>query len=248
MTVAKQIAGAAGLVAALVFGLSAPSAQAGYVMTLTEQGGNVVATGSGTFDLTALTFYSHNVNSLPFLTPNQALLGIGTTNLGDDAYTGVSAPVQFGSGPGINAGGGSGDPVSIVGIGVEIGLLVPAGYTSDTPLMSGAVWYNASFLSLGVTPGTYEWTWGTGPDTDSFTLDIEATPAVPEPASWTLLSVALVGLGVLRRRTQKQRMPLSSMTSSTPTRKRRISAYPCRCTPATTARSRSSRAGVDSGR
>ena len=190
--------------AALLIGssLAAPPARATYLETLTEQGGNVVASGSGTFDLTALTFYRHNVNSSPFLTPNNALLGIGTTNLGDDAYIGVSAPAQFGSGPGTNASSGSGDPVSIVGISTEIGLLVPAGYTSDTPLMSGAVWDNASFLSLGVAPGA-EWTWGTGPDADNFVLEISA--AVPEPPALALLTAGLAGLalaGLNRRRRQ----------------------------------------------
>jgi hypothetical protein len=34
----------------------APPAQAGYVVTLTQQGGDVVATGSGEIDLTGLSF------------------------------------------------------------------------------------------------------------------------------------------------------------------------------------------------
>ena len=38
------------------YGLSAPPAQAGYVVDLTQQGANVVATGSGPIDLTGLTF------------------------------------------------------------------------------------------------------------------------------------------------------------------------------------------------
>ena len=45
----KQIGGAAAIgVAMLVgFGLSAPPAQAEYIVTLSQQGSNVVATGSG---------------------------------------------------------------------------------------------------------------------------------------------------------------------------------------------------------
>jgi hypothetical protein len=128
------------------------------------------------------------------LTPSQALLGIGTIDVGDDAYTGVTAPANFGSGPGTNASSGSGDPVSIVGINVEIGLLVPTDYTSGTPLTSGAVWDNASFISLGVMPGTYEWTWGTGPHADSFVLEIGA--AVPEPPALAVLSAGLAGLAL----------------------------------------------------
>ena len=56
MTFVKRIAGAAAVGAAMLIGLSAPSAEAGYIVDLTQQGADVVATGSGAIDLTGLTF------------------------------------------------------------------------------------------------------------------------------------------------------------------------------------------------
>jgi hypothetical protein len=52
VTFFDQIAGGAALGAAMLVGLSV--AQAGYVVDLTQQGGNVVASGSGAIDLTDL--------------------------------------------------------------------------------------------------------------------------------------------------------------------------------------------------
>ena len=43
-----------------------------------------------------------------------------------------------------------------------------------------------------------EWTWGTGANADSFTLQIGAA-AVPKPASLPLLVMGLAGLGMALR-------------------------------------------------
>jgi hypothetical protein len=70
---------------------------------------------------------------------------------------------------------------------------VPHGYVSGSSLSDSATYNNATFNSLGVTPGTYVWTWGTGPD-QKFTLDAVA-PAVPDTGSTLgLLSLALTGV------------------------------------------------------
>ena len=63
------IKGIASLGAAMLIGLSAPSAQAGYVVDLTQQGSNVVASGSGAIDLTGL-FFLGSISLSSELDPN----------------------------------------------------------------------------------------------------------------------------------------------------------------------------------
>ena len=101
-----------------------------------------------------------------------------------------------------NAHSGDGDIVGIEGFFKD--LFVPAGYESGKPLSNTATYLNQSFLSLGVTPGTYEWIWGTG-ENQNFTLIIGAPgAAIPEPASLSLLGVMLAGLLLARPRRQRR--------------------------------------------
>jgi hypothetical protein len=64
--------------------------------------------------------------------------------------------------------------------------------------MGTATWDDASFSSLGVRPGTYVWTWGTGPSTGRFTL----RAGVPEPATLALMVLGLLGAGFAGRKRQ----------------------------------------------
>jgi hypothetical protein len=102
-------------------------------------------------------------------------------------FAGISGPSTFGPGGNFTQPtNSSGDAVTI-SISEDLG--VPDGYTSGSLLSDTSTYDNATFASLGMTPGTYEWTWGTGAHADSFTLQ-----TIPEPSTWALM---LVGFGLL---------------------------------------------------
>ena len=183
--------------AAAVLLTPAPASATAFVLRMTQQGSNVVATGSGEFDLSSLT----NVNTAtslsesPGIYPSTSAAGIGTGVHGAlfDSYTGSgTGPTSFGSGGYTSATTGTGDAVAIVIGAFDVPLLfVPTGYVSGTALSDTAIYDNASFASLGATPGTYVWRWGSTAD-QSFTLVISNAVGVPEPAA-----LGMFGFGVL---------------------------------------------------
>jgi VPDSG-CTERM motif len=180
------------LVTASLF--SVRPAQAGYIVTLQEVGSNVVATGSGAIDLTGLSFFSPNSGGSGQISPANAFILTGSGQI--DLYTAISGPSSFGAGGFTSASTSSG---SAVGISVPGFLFVPLGYTSNTSLSDSSTYNNATFASLGVTPGTSEWTWGMGAD-QNFTLQIVGTAPVPDQGSTCLLlTFGLLGLVMCRR-------------------------------------------------
>jgi hypothetical protein len=209
MSLKRLVSPGFALLAAIVLTPCAASATP-YVVKLVQHRNNVVATGSGAFDLTGLTIDTSftsiggYANGLFAASSDVSLGPISDYSL-LDAYTGFTGPVSFGDGVGEYATSGTGDVVEITGNPAYWGvpaLFVPSGYVSDTPLASGVTLDNATFASLGVMPGTYTWTWGTGAD-QSFTL----VTAVPEPAALGMLGLGVLligGFGTLRRREQRQ--------------------------------------------
>jgi hypothetical protein len=192
-------AAALGVATLIGGGVSAPIAQAAYTVTLLQEGSNVVATGSGTFDLAALPVV--NPGPISFAAVMQPDIGFILTGPASAAPLRVNGfatgPTNFGSGGGqILASSGSGDLVGITG---NIGTLaLPESYVSGAALSDTSTYDNQTFASLGATPGTYVWHWGSGADADSFTLQIGAA-AVPEPGSLTVLAMGLAGLGMVLR-------------------------------------------------
>jgi hypothetical protein len=170
------------------------AARAGVIVTLTQEMGNVVASGSGTIDLTDLSFVGGADGVVP-IRPIGAEIGIGpATPNGSGAlsiYTGYIGPSNFGSGGITVSNSGSGDPVTLWAD--PNWLYVPVGYVSGSPLSGSATWDGQTFASLGVTPGTYVWTWGSGAHADSFTLQVGPAAALPEPSTLVLFGLLTLG-------------------------------------------------------
>ena len=80
---------------------------------------------------------------------------------------------------------------------------MPQGYLTGNPLSATFTFNNATFASLGITPGIYTWTWGTGAHADSFTLF--AGVPVPIPDTESSLSLLLMATGLVLSAARKRR-------------------------------------------
>jgi hypothetical protein len=110
MTSVTRITGAAVIVAATLLGsaLSVPPAQAAYTVTLEQDGLNVVAAGSGTLDVTDLSFLtsqSFGAQILPTL--GEIFTGPASSTPNDQYHGVITGPTSFGSGSGSLATSGS---------------------------------------------------------------------------------------------------------------------------------------------
>lgn len=185
--------------AALLLLCCVPVSRAAYVISLQQVGSNVVGTGNGSIDFTDLT------SPMPLTTSAVVFSGSGIVGLGPATataateYTGATGPANFGSGNPFFANSGSGP---VVGVAENLNqILVPAGYVSASALATSTdTWTNQTFATLGLTPGTYTYTWGIGQDADSLTVQIgPATTGVPLPRS-IYLGAVLLPLGLLLRK------------------------------------------------
>jgi hypothetical protein len=188
------------LVCFLVCQFTPSRVAAGIIIDITQSGGNVVATASGTINTSALHLFANASSGGDLINPDIAAITIAAPGgTGMDAYKGFTGPASWGSGhPGLNSSSTSGNPLGLYGSSSVYGfpaLFLPAGYVSGATLSATATWNGQTFSTLGLNPGTYVYNWGTGATADSLTVDV-VSPTTVAPAPGTL-SLLLVGSGML---------------------------------------------------
>ena len=143
-----------------------------FTVTIGRVGSNVVATGSGAINLTGLNFDGSGQSVGNGIQANAAVIFMSPGLANTDSYTGFTGPTSFGSGVSFENNSFSGDFFGIFGSGPGPLLILPRGYVSGAALSNSMTFDNATLASLGLTPGTYVWSWGTGLPNQNFTLII----------------------------------------------------------------------------
>jgi hypothetical protein len=155
------------------------------LLTIYESGSNVVMSVSGTIDLSGLTLITSGVTfngAVGGIGPDSATYIMGRNGLTFDAYTGfTTAPTSFGSGSGVSASSSTGNIFGVIyQMAPPYQLVVPSGYTSGTQITSTQTFTGQTLTTLGLTVGTYTYTWLGG----SFDVVVGGTPGpTPTPTS-----------------------------------------------------------------
>ena len=148
----------------------ATGATGDFNVTISQVGNDVVWSGSGSFNLTALTSAGANGTSAGYES-DQAIWAIGP-GAPVDTYIGtITYPLTFGTNA-VPVTSASGSTFGILPGGSGRLLYVPSGYVSNTNISGTATYINTTIASAGLTPGTYTWSWGSGANASSLVMVI----------------------------------------------------------------------------
>jgi hypothetical protein len=153
---------------------SSPSvAPSGFTVTIVESGSDVVMTASGSLNINDLTYITTTTLGGSGIGISSATFIMGSN--GDyDTYSGfTSTPSNFGTGGGGPSTSASGDIFGVIFQGTPpYELVVPKSYVTGSAISSTQTFNGETFSSLGLTPGTYTYTWGSGANADSINVVI----------------------------------------------------------------------------
>ena len=183
------------LICITIAGAALQQAAGAVIITITEQGPNVVLAGTGSLNTTSLIQVGIGGSASAEIYPDigHFIVGSGSALL----YDLVSGPAAIGPGSTYY----SADLSSGSAMGISIGsLVVPSGYVSGSALASNATFIGHSLASLGIAEGAYVWTWGSGATADSLTLNV-----IPETSTTMLACLGMGGLILKRNRNGRTR-------------------------------------------
>jgi hypothetical protein len=167
------------------------------VVNFQEVGPDVIATTSGSIDLSGLSFVLQG----PSLAGVRADVALFVASAGTgDLYSTIAGPSSFGPGGLELASSSNGSFFAINGSQQVVG--VPVGYVSGTALSATTTFAGRTFADLGLAPATY--VYNLPADTVTFTFGT----SVPEPGAWAMMigGFALVG-AASRRRSKHEEVP-----------------------------------------
>jgi hypothetical protein len=179
-------------------------AHASYVINVFQAGTNVVASGAGSINDGGLggPLYGGSLVGYVDASRGQMVIGTGITGLW---FGTLSSTTTFGDG---------GLAFPDVSLGYSVGFdfidgfiaLPYYGYGLAGLGKSISVYDNQTIASLGLTPGQYVLSWGTGLDADSLTLNIGSLHAVPEQATWVMMIMGFGAIGAVMRQRRRIRV------------------------------------------
>jgi hypothetical protein len=162
-----------------------------------QSGTDVLSSYAGTINFSDLALISDAGTTPAFIAAAIATEVFEGTPGGAPVYLGITGPANLGTGSEMLATTTTGDTFGFAGDSVSE-LLLPIGYVSGSSISGTDTWDDTSLAGLGLIAGTYNYTWGTGPNADSVVLNIGFAP-VPEPSSLGLMSLAVLALLVFLR-------------------------------------------------
>ncbi|MEM9838221.1 MAG: hypothetical protein AAF830_03605 [Pseudomonadota bacterium] len=167
------------------------SANAAVEVVITESGGGVTATYSGSIDLTGLAEFGSDTQDRAQIGPVSGFV-ISIPNA-DVTFWRVPDPwTPFGTGGGVSTGSASGDAFALF---TDPALGLPTGYVSGSALSGMVTFAGETFASLGISLGVFTSDLGNG---DSVSVIVGDAAPVPVPAAALLFAPA--ALAFARRR------------------------------------------------
>ena len=173
-------------------------------------GPDLVVTGSGSANTSALSLAGTSTSASNVLTYVEIYAGPAVFNDGNvSLWSSLNGPAAFGTDSLVTEYPDSSPTLSfgdLFGIitssnSADIKLLLPLSYASGTSLSGRTTYKDLTYARAGLTPGqTYTWAWGSGTNADSLTLQIADPTPVPAPLPVAGTAAVFHAVRRLRRR------------------------------------------------